>query len=278
MTAIPTQKVNDLARDGYGKGKSEYYDKSRPSYKPEALEIVHKALGPRESINVVEFGAGTGIFTRALLSHPSFQSTISALKAIEPSEDMRGFFSKAVTDSRVNIAEGTFDSATGVEDGWADLIVTAQALHWCPDYEAAAREFARVLKPNGITACIWNLEDRDRARWVANLRDSFEANKNRPSYYSGLWRTIFSTPSYDLDFYPHEETVFSYTIPATEQTVQGRICSISYMAIEPPDVQKKARETIHEIVEKDEEKVWIDKENGVFEYPYKTSVVVFRRK
>ena len=39
------------------------------------------------------------------------------------------------------------------EHGW-------QAFHWCPDYEKAAQEFARVLKPQGTLAFIWNLEDR----------------------------------------------------------------------------------------------------------------------
>jgi hypothetical protein len=38
---------------------------------------------------------------------------------------MRSQFSKSVTDPRVILSEGTFDH-TGVEDGWADLIVVAQ--------------------------------------------------------------------------------------------------------------------------------------------------------
>jgi len=35
-----------------------------------------------------------------------------------------------------------------------------QAFHWCLDYDAAAAEFSRILKPGGIVALIWNLEDR----------------------------------------------------------------------------------------------------------------------
>lgn len=38
---------------------------------------------------------------------------------------MRDQFSKTVKDERVSVAEGTFDT-TGVEDGWADLVVVAQ--------------------------------------------------------------------------------------------------------------------------------------------------------
>ena len=35
-----------------------------------------------------------------------------------------------------------------------------QAFHWCFNYDAAAVEFARILKPDGVVALIWNLEDR----------------------------------------------------------------------------------------------------------------------
>lgn len=38
---------------------------------------------------------------------------------------MREVFSKTVKDDRISISEGYFD-ATGVEDGWADLVVIAQ--------------------------------------------------------------------------------------------------------------------------------------------------------
>jgi hypothetical protein len=103
---------------------------------------------------------------------------VGQLKAIEPSEGMRDVFSKTVQDARVTAAEGSFDN-TGVEDGWADLVVIAQvrfqhsttnsmklitaytqAFHWCPNYDSASAEFARILKPKGIVAFIWNLEDR----------------------------------------------------------------------------------------------------------------------
>ena len=91
---------------------------------------------------------------------------------------MREVFSETVSSDRVTISinEGTFD-ATGIEDQWGDLVVIAQvdcmlpsiinvlrmafqAFHWCPEYDRACAEFARILKPNGMVAFIWNLEDR----------------------------------------------------------------------------------------------------------------------
>jgi SAM-dependent methyltransferase len=122
-------------------------------------------------------GAGSGIFTRAMLAHPDWSSSIARLKAIDPSEGMRGVFSKTIKDDRVTVADGVFER-TGVEDGWADVVVIAQvrnhllssillttsqsmqALHWALDFDAAMAENARIMKPNGVLACIWNLDDR----------------------------------------------------------------------------------------------------------------------
>jgi hypothetical protein len=75
-------------------------------------------------------GSGTGIFTRALLGHPEWASSIEALKAVEPSEGMREVFCKSIEDVRVTVSEGTFDN-TGVENGWADLVVVAQVRFPC---------------------------------------------------------------------------------------------------------------------------------------------------
>lgn len=61
-----------------------------------------------------------------MLAHPDWKNVIGEIRAIEPSEGMREQFSKTVLDKRVSIADGTFDT-TGVEDGWADLVVAAQA-------------------------------------------------------------------------------------------------------------------------------------------------------
>lgn len=38
---------------------------------------------------------------------------------------MREVFSKTIKDERVTILEGSFDN-TGIENGWADLVVIAQ--------------------------------------------------------------------------------------------------------------------------------------------------------
>ena len=69
-------------------------------------------------------GSGTGLFTRALLNHPDWQTSLAALHAIEPNEGMRNVFHGTISDPRVTLTDGVFER-TGVEDMWADMIVMA---------------------------------------------------------------------------------------------------------------------------------------------------------
>ncbi|CCM02384.1 uncharacterized protein FIBRA_04480 [Fibroporia radiculosa] len=270
--------VHQLAQQGFGTGTNELYDRARPSYQPAVLSHVRSATRGTSPLNVVEIGSGTGIFTRALLAHPDWSSSINQLKAVEPSEGMRSVFTQTVKDDRVSTAEGTFD-ATGVEDGWADIVIIAQAYHWCPDYDAASAEFARILKPNGVVAFVWNLEDRDGAEWVAQLRDRIESEeKGTPQFRLMLWRATFSTPSYTKFFDPPEENEWKYALPGTREIVTDRALSKSYIAVLSPDKKALVVEDIAKILDNKGGLKWMDEEKGIFEYPYGTVVVLCRKK
>jgi len=270
--------VHQLAKVGFGTGTNELYDRARPSYPPATLSHIRKAVNNSAPINIAEIGSGTGIFTRALLAHPEWSTSIKQLKAIEPSDGMREVFAKTVNDERVSAQEGTFDT-TGIEDGWADLVVIAQAFHWCPDYDKASAEFARILKPDGIVAFIWNLEDKDGAEWVAQLRDRIEQHeKGTPQFRLNLWRATFSTPSYEKFFQPPDEQTWKYALPGTRDIVVNRALSKSYIAVLPPDEKEQVVQDIDKIIQRKDGMRWMDEEKGIFEYPYGTLVVICRRK
>ncbi|EIW85150.1 S-adenosyl-L-methionine-dependent methyltransferase [Coniophora puteana RWD-64-598 SS2] len=277
MSSKGSITVHQLAQTGFGKGTNELYDRARPSYPLESLTHI-RGVSNAPSINIVEIGSGTGIFTRALLAHPSWTTSISELRAIEPSDGMREVFSKTVTDSRVIVQNGTFDT-TGVEDSWADLIVIAQAFHWCPDYDKAAAEFARILKKGGAACMIWNLEDRDGARWCAQLRERIEQHEaGSPQFRLGLWRKLFDTPSYGASFQPPEEKQWEYHLEGSLDICTNRAQSKSYIAVLPPDEKQRVVDDIVAILNRGNDKKWIDEEKGIFEYPYKTYLAVCRKK
>ncbi|KAI0831377.1 S-adenosyl-L-methionine-dependent methyltransferase [Trametes gibbosa] len=270
--------VHVIAKEGFGTGTNELYDRARPSYQANALAHIRKSVRASPPLNVVEIGAGTGIFTRALLAHPDWTDSIKELRAVEPSEGMRKVFTDTVVDPRVSAREGTFDT-TGIEDGWADLVVIAQAFHWCPDYDKASAEFARILKPGGIVAFIWNLEDRNRSTWVAQLRDRIEQHESgTPQFRLGLWRATFSTPSYVAKFEAPEENVWDYVLHGTRDIVVNRACSKSYIAVLAPADKQKVVDDVDAILARKDQLKWIDEEKGIFEYPYQTFLVIAKKK
>ncbi|KAH7905618.1 S-adenosyl-L-methionine-dependent methyltransferase [Hygrophoropsis aurantiaca] len=272
--------VHTVAQTGFGTGTNELYDRARPSYPVASLDQIYgvaKSTGSTEGLHIVEIGAGTGIFTRAFLAHKEAE-TIARLKAVEPSEGMRDVFTKTVNNPIVTIQEGTFDS-TGVDDGWADLVIIAQAFHWCPDYDKACAEFARILKKNGAVIFIWNLEDREGAAWVASLRDRVESHEQgTPQFRLDLWRAAFGTTSYLSSFEPQHETTYEYHLLGTVPIVTTRAQTKSYIAVLPADEKAKVVEDVKGILAKGEGMKWIDEAKGEFEYPYKTLVIVSKRK
>ncbi|KAJ7686686.1 S-adenosyl-L-methionine-dependent methyltransferase [Mycena rosella] len=265
-----------IAQAGFAKGTNELYNTARQEYQPQALSHLRHAITSSGPLNVVEIGAGTGLFTRSLLAHPEW-AAVHALWAVEPSEGMREVFAKYTSDPRVVLSEGTFD-ATNVEDDWADLIVIAQqAFHWCVDYEGAAAEFARVLKPGGVLSLIWNHEEREAAQWVDQFMERVEQAERAPRAPWEHWRTLFTTAPYTKYFNRPEEKIFKYDATGSLDMVVNRVLSMSRIVL-LTDVEKEAVvKDVKSILQRGEGKVWIDQEKGTFAYPHWTQLVISKR-
>jgi SAM-dependent methyltransferase len=130
------------------------YERARPGYPEEAV----RWLAGDEPRDVVDLGAGTGKVTRGLvaLGH--------RVTAVEPLPEMLAELRRAVPGARALVGSA---EQVPLPDGAADVIVAAQAFHWF-DHAAALPEIARVLRPGGVLALVWNMRD-DREPWVATL-------------------------------------------------------------------------------------------------------------
>jgi SAM-dependent methyltransferase len=128
---------------------ADVYERARPEYPPEAVAWLADRLGLRAGRVVVDVAAGTGKLTRLLV--PSGARVV----AVEPLAEMRAQLEEAVPG--VEALEGTAE-ALPLEDDFADAITVAAAFHWFRAAEALA-EFARVLRPGGRLAIVYNLRD-----------------------------------------------------------------------------------------------------------------------
>ena len=130
------------------------YERGRPGYPDDAV----RWLVGDEPRDVVDLGAGTGKLTRALvaLGH--------RVTAVEPLDEMRAELHAAVPDARALAGRA---EAMPLPHASADVVASAQAFHWF-DHDAALPEIARVLRPGGSLALVWNSRD-DRDPWMAQL-------------------------------------------------------------------------------------------------------------
>jgi SAM-dependent methyltransferase len=133
---------------------ADAYDRARPSY---PMEAVAWMVGRRPA-TVVELGAGTGKLTDRLLElgHD--------VLATDPLEEMLQHLRLRHPDARVAAAPA---EAVPVATRSVDYLVAAQAFHWF-DTDAALKEAARMLKPEGRIALVWNQRD-ERVPWVRRL-------------------------------------------------------------------------------------------------------------
>jgi SAM-dependent methyltransferase len=132
------------------------YERGRPTYPEEAV----RWLAGDEPCDVVDLGAGTGKLTRALvaLGH--------RVTAVEPLTEMRAQLESAVPGVA---AVGGNAKSMPLDDASADVVTCAQAFHWF-DHAVALPEIARILRPGGRLALVWNTRD-DRDTWVAELSE-----------------------------------------------------------------------------------------------------------
>ncbi len=133
---------------------AEIYDRGRPSFPTAAAAWLVNS----EAATVLELGAGTGKLTRTLveLGHD--------VHATDPDAEMLAVLRRHLPD--VPTSESGAEEIP-LPDRSVDVVVVAQAFHWF-DHERALPEIARVLRPGGHLALVWNNRNK-KIPWVRKL-------------------------------------------------------------------------------------------------------------
>ena len=154
--------MNDQARRGgnpfaaAGESTRAYID-VRPGYPAAILD----RLGIDHDDAVLDVGAGTGKLTAQLAQRSDH------VVAVEPSAHMRAGFAQALPQFPAErLLDGSGESLP-VRDSSVDVATYGQSWHWL-DERAAAVEAARVVRPGGTVAILFNQLDV-RQPWVHRL-------------------------------------------------------------------------------------------------------------
>ena len=136
--------------------KAKNYEKYRPSYPKESLDIIQDEchLTLNNDIVIADIGSGTGKFTELLLEKGC------TVYAIEPNDNMREIAdSKFISNLNYKSINNTAENLR-LDDNSVDLITVAQALHYF-DLDKIKRQFKRILKSNRKVVLLWNFRDRE---------------------------------------------------------------------------------------------------------------------
>lgn len=130
-------------------GKAEVYARSRPGYPAALYDWLSEEFGLGKGSAAADIGSGTGIFLRPLLERGC------RVFAVEPNGDMRRQAERALSGRPGFVSVAGTAEHTGLPDGAVDFVTAAQAFHWF-DPEGFRRECARILRPGGRVALVWN--------------------------------------------------------------------------------------------------------------------------
>jgi SAM-dependent methyltransferase len=243
------------------------YDQVRPSYPVVAIRWALAPLGTGRH-RIADIGAGTGILSRVLTSMGQ------AVVAVEPDPRMRQRLGVTTPEvSAGELDERPFEVVDGraervpVPDGSLDGAVAGQAYHWF-DQEAAHGELARVIRPGGVFAAVWNERDTT-VPWLAEYSRMVDPDRG-PGRYSGRGEVT----SYGDAFEPVQRAEFRHTVTCTPDLLVSLVQTRSYFLTAPPQRQAELAAAVRALAQEHP-----DLAGAVqFPLPYVTEVFRARRR
>lgn len=201
----PQERFSDRAKD---------YAKYRPSYPSKAIDCILEGLGAASQLIAADIGAGTGISSRLLADRGV------RLIALEPNAAMR---QAAEFHPLVEFSDRHAEN-TELPSSSIDLVTCFQSFHWF-NPEPTIKEFARILKPNGRVALVWNDRDREDnfTREYSHLTQIASNNNSELRY--GTERFLRDTNLFTIVCH----LIFPYYQILDREALIGRAMSTSYI-------------------------------------------------
>jgi ubiquinone/menaquinone biosynthesis C-methylase UbiE len=202
----------------------ENYVRYRPGYPAGVLDTLRTECGLTRDSIVADVGSGTGILAKLFLENGN------SVYGVEPNARMREAGEEYLRDfPQFRSVNGTAESTT-LPTASVDFLVAGQAFHWF-DARAARTEFARVLKPGGWVAIVWNDRKKDGTPFLRDYEALLRTYGTDYLQVSGKYpetkrlREFFApSPCRETSFVNEQEFDFA--------GLRGRLLSSSYT---PPE-------------------------------------------
>jgi ubiquinone/menaquinone biosynthesis C-methylase UbiE len=204
------------------------YERGRPGYASAVADMLAAEFGLEADSRVLDLAAGTGQLSRL------FVPLVGSVIAVEPSASMRHVLARQLPS--VETLDGRAERIP-LPDQSVDAAVIGNAFHWF-DGDAAVGELARVLRPGGGLAVLWNLGLSSDPPWSERLEqlvDELRAKALRPARQctSGMWRPAIDRAR-DL-FEPLHFKAISHERSLDREAFVSNVASFSFIAAMPDD-------------------------------------------
>jgi SAM-dependent methyltransferase len=142
----------------------ENYIKYRPGYPTSLIQTLTSECGLASKSVIADIGSGTGILSELFLKngHRVF--------GVEPNREMREAGERLLRKHPNFTSVDGSAEATTLPDRSVDLITAGQAFHWF-NRQRTRKEFARILKPGGWVALVWNERLTDTSLFLRAYED-----------------------------------------------------------------------------------------------------------
>ena len=200
------------------------YLRYRPHYPEGVLDFLrlHSHLSPTHTI--ADVGSGTGFLPELFLKNgnPVF--------GVEPNQEMREAGEEYLAAYPGFISINGSAEATTLPDSCADFVTVGQAFHWFKP-QPTRSEFARILRPDGWVAIVWN----DRTLSTTGFAVSYEDLLVRFGTDYSRVRDSYPQKKDIRAFFGHEKFL-THELPNFQtfdlESLRGRLRSSSYVPTE----------------------------------------------
>ncbi len=226
--------VDPMATRAWGV-EADDYEHGRPGWPADAVAALLDRFG---ATRVLDLAAGTGKLTRVLAEHAD------DVVAVEPLDGMRRQLEKQLP--QVRVLTGTAE-AIPLADAAVDAVFVAEAFHWF-DLPRAVPEIARVLRPGGGLAVLWNRPQWDTLPWFKDLWDILEEYRaGGPDYERAAWRDALTA---DDRFEPLANEEATHEQTTDRERVLAMIASFSWIGGLPDDRRDAVLAACREVLER----------------------------